>query len=225
VVTQPSLIVFDVNETLSDMAPLQRRFEEAGLVGHDAMTWFASLLRDGFALTVTGINPSFAAIARESLKTSMSGRVVDSAIEEAISHVMDGIGALGVHGDVVEGVTALHEQGRRLVTLSNGATNVAAALFDDAGIAALFETLISVEDAPRWKPAREAYEYALAACEISDPDEAMLVAAHPWDIDGAHRAGLRTAWINRSDGPYPTYFSRPDLEASSVLDLARQLAL
>ena len=32
----------------------------------------------------------------------------------------------------------------------------------------------------------------------------MLVAVHPWDIDGASRAGLVTAWLNRSGGPYPS---------------------
>ena len=222
-VAQPSLIVFDVNETLSDMTPLEQRFEEAGLAAHDAATWFATMLRDGFALTVAGGNPPFAEVARESLRISMTGRVPDSAIDKAISTVLEGIGALEVHGDVVAGVTALHEQGRRLVTLSNGATTVAAGLFEGAGIAPLFETLLSVEDAPRWKPAREAYEHALTACAIDDPADAMLVATHPWDIDGAHRAGLRTAWIRRADEYYPAYFSRPDVVASSVVDLARQL--
>jgi 2-haloacid dehalogenase len=53
--------------------------------------------------------------------------------------------------------------------------------------------------------------------------DAMLVAAHPWDIDGAHRAGLGTAWVNRARGRYPAYFKAPDLQAQSLLDLAEQL--
>ena len=51
----------------------------------------------------------------------------------------------------------------------------------------------------------------------------MLVAVHPWDIQGARSAGLSTAWINRSGARYPAYFGQPDFEATSVLDLARQL--
>ncbi len=35
--------------------------------------------------------------------------------------------------------------------------------------------------------------------------DAMLVAVHPWDIDGAARAGLATAWINRNGGVYPDF--------------------
>ena len=30
----PAVIVFDVNETLSDMSPMQGRFEAVGLPGH-----------------------------------------------------------------------------------------------------------------------------------------------------------------------------------------------
>ncbi len=51
----------------------------------------------------------------------------------------------------------------------------------------------------------------------------MLVAVHPWDIEGARSAGLSTAWINRSGARFPAYFGQPDFEATSVLNLARLL--
>ncbi len=47
----PSLIVFDVNETLSDLEPMAQRFTDIGLPAQLATTWFAQVLRDGFALT------------------------------------------------------------------------------------------------------------------------------------------------------------------------------
>jgi 2-haloacid dehalogenase len=51
----------------------------------------------------------------------------------------------------------------------------------------------------------------------------LLVAVHPWDIDGAARAGLSTAWIDRSGAPYPESFTSPTLRAGSLTDLAAQL--
>jgi 2-haloacid dehalogenase len=54
--------------------------------------------------------------------------------------------------------------------------------------------------------------------------DVSLVAVHPWDIDGASRAGLGTAWINRTGGPYPKYFTAPDLTARSLTDLAEQVS-
>ncbi len=104
-----------------------------------------------------------------------------------------------MHPDVVDGVRALSELGIRMVTLSNGSSTVADRLLQGAGVREAFERLLTVEDAGVWKPAARAYAYALEGCGV-DPEDAMLVAVHPWDIDGASRAGLATAWINRSDG-------------------------
>ena len=71
---RPTLLVFDVNETLSDMAPLNARFEDVGAPAHLAKTWFAELLRDGFALTVSGASESFAALGAEALRSGCRAR-------------------------------------------------------------------------------------------------------------------------------------------------------
>ncbi|MGH3443730.1 MAG: hypothetical protein ACRDPB_00005, partial [Nocardioidaceae bacterium] len=67
----PSVIVFDVNETLSDLSPLAARFVAAGAPAHQAEIWFASVLRDGFALTAAGESRPFAEIARELLDIAL----------------------------------------------------------------------------------------------------------------------------------------------------------
>lgn len=218
---RPTLLVFDVNETLSDMSPMAQRFEDVGAPAHLAKTWFAGLLRDGFALTAAGASEPFALLAREALRASLHGLSLNRAEADAIQHVMDGFAGLEVHPDVVEGIGVLRDLGIRLVTLSNGSASVAEALFDRAGIREHFEALLSVEQAGAWKPAAAAYAYALEQCGV-DAADAMLVAVHPWDIDGAARAGLATAWINRSGEPYPEYFRVPELAARSLIALADQ---
>src|ERR1044072_8096996 len=50
----PEVLIFDVNETLSDMAPMAGRFRDVGVPGEEATSWFAALLRDGFAPTAAG---------------------------------------------------------------------------------------------------------------------------------------------------------------------------
>ncbi|ANS78130.1 Putative FMN hydrolase [Serinicoccus hydrothermalis] len=218
---RPELVVLDVNETLSDMSPLRRRFADLGVPQEWAGTWFASLLRDGFALTVTGDNPDFAQVGRELLPGFLAGSVED--VPAAVDHVMDGFGDLALHDDVVPGLRALREAGLRVVTLSNGSTAVAQGLLERAGAADLVERLLSVEDAPRWKPAPEAYRHALDVCGVA-AERAMLVAVHPWDVHGAHRAGLGTAWVARGGGGYPGHLSAPDLTVEDLPALARALA-
>lgn len=218
---QPRTIVFDVNETLSDMSALADSFESQGLPPLAAQVWFAGILRDGFALTVTNDNPGFAALAKDALQRLCAETLGAGNHTAAVDNIMGALTSLPVHDDVVPGIEALAGLAE-LVTLSNGATSVADALFEQAGIRGHFARLLSVADASRWKPAAEAYEYA--AAELGrQPGELLLVAVHPWDIHGAHRAGLHTAWINRTGGAYPAYFDVPDIEASSLPDLAGKL--
>ena len=219
---RPLLLIFDVNETLSDMSPMGERFEDVGAPAHLAAAWFAGLLRDGFALTAVDSSDSFACIAAESLLVDLHGLPLNRGAAEAVSYIMDGFAELPVHGDVPNGIRALGGLGIRMVTLSNGSASVAEALLERAGIRAYFERLLTVEDAGRWKPAPEAYAYALHQGGV-DARDAMLVAVHPWDIDGASRAGLASAWVNRDGRPYPAYFRGPDIRAASSSDLAEQL--
>ena len=84
-------------------------------------------------------------------------------------------------------------------------------------------SLLPVEDAGAWKPARASYEYAAAGCG-ADPADMFLVAVHPWDIQGATRAGLRTAWLNRAGGSYPGYFQAPEFTFTALTELPAALA-
>jgi len=220
---RPNVIVFDVNETLSDMSPMAQRFADVGAPSHLAATWFAGLLRDGFALAAAGTAEPFAKVGSGLLRVVLADQPLTRGLEQAVEHIMGGFTGLALHPDVVDGIEALARLGIRLVTLSNGSTSVAEGLFERAGIASSFERLLSVEAAGIWKPAAAAYAYALAECGV-EPLDAMLVAVHPWDVDGASRAGLATAWLNRAGGAYPSYFRTPDLEAGSVGQLARLLA-
>ena len=106
-----SVVVFDVNETLSGMTPMGQRFADLGLPDHLAKLWFASLLRDGFALTASGDLEQFSVLAREVLRGLLSGEDLDRNLDDAVQHVMAGFAALGVHEDVPEAVRALHAPG------------------------------------------------------------------------------------------------------------------
>jgi 2-haloacid dehalogenase len=221
--TPPAVIVFDVNETLSDMSPMARRFTDVGAPAHLAQLWFAGLLRDGFGLAAAGAQRPFADLGADALRTVLHGVDLDRDPSAAVDHIMSGFGELTVHPDVPDGLRALKQSGHRLVTLTNGSTQVSEVLFTNAGVRDQFEALLSVEDAGIWKPAPKAYEYAARTCG-TDLSEMLLVAVHPWDIDGAARAGMETAWINRTGVPYPQSLTAPSMQATGLTDLAGRLA-
>lgn len=119
----PRIVVPDVNETLSDLAPLGARFEAVGVPAHLMATWFAALLRDGFTLTSVGEAVPFAVLARDGLRDVLAGRPPAVGVEAAVEQIMDGFVDLDLHPDVEPGLRALRRAGLQVVTLSNGAAS------------------------------------------------------------------------------------------------------
>jgi len=207
------VVVFDVNETLSDMSPLRRRLVDVGLAADRLDAWFAGVLRDGFALAAAGDARPFGEIAGANLGVP----------PDAAAHVLAGFAELDVHPDVAAGMRELAASGYRLVTLTNGSAGMSEAMFARAGVLDVLEHRLSVEDAGRWKPAREPYEYAARVCRV-EPAQMALVAVHPWDVHGAQRAGLTGVWVNRAHTDYPAYLPDPDVVVDAVTGLAGALS-
>ena len=149
------------------MSPLAGRFAEVGAPPLLAKVWVpASLLRDGFALTAAGDKQAFAHIGAEVLRGLLPARDLSMGVEEAVEHIMAGLAGLKLHPDVPGGVRALKNAGYRLATLTNGSAETAETLFTDGGIRDHFDVLLSVEDAPAWKPAPASDHYASRVWEF-----------------------------------------------------------
>ena len=219
----PTLVLFDVNETLSDLEPLRNRFEQVGAPGRLLEVWFASTLRDGFALTVAGGYADFRTVALGVLRgLLMQVETLRHDADAAAEHVLAGFGELDVHTDVPEGMRKLAAAGVRMATLTNGAAEIATKLLDRAGLADLVERRLSVDEVRRWKPAPQPYLHAARELGVP-PEKCVLVAVHQWDIDGAKRAGLQAGWLNRRGGRYPDFFRPPDATGETLGSLAEAL--
>jgi 2-haloacid dehalogenase len=136
----PAVIALDVNETLSDMSSLAARLEQVGAPGHLLATWFASTLRDGFALTAASAYSDFIELARDALRSALAAvdgltRGPDDATEFALS----GMQELPLHRDVRPGLERLHSAGIRLVTLTNGSVANTRSRLERGGMLELFE--------------------------------------------------------------------------------------
>ena len=83
-----AVYVFDVNETLSDLAPMRTRFAEVGLPPTAAQLWFTTLLRDGIGVAAAGGLVRFADAARGVLAPMLPGD------PDAVEHVLTGFQAL-----------------------------------------------------------------------------------------------------------------------------------
>ncbi|GLY87844.1 haloacid dehalogenase type II [Actinoallomurus iriomotensis] len=208
------LCVFDVNETLLDLAGLDDLF--GSVAGHpDARReWFALMIHNALALTAAGAYRPFGEIAAACLPpiAERYGRTATADDQRELGLRMR---RLPAHPDVPDALRRLREAGHRVVTLTNSVGDVAEDQLRNSGLRELVDAVYSADRAGRLKPAPEPYRLVLEDQGVA-PSDAVLIAAHGWDITGAHHAGLRTAFVSRDGGtPLPAdaapTISGPDL--------------
>ncbi len=119
--------------------------------------------------------------------------------------------------DVVRGLRRLKSH-FVISTLSNG--NVAL-LVDMAKHGRLpWDCVLSGELVRKYKPDPEVYQMAARLLDF-ECEQVLMVAAHPSDLRGAQRAGLRTAYVARplERGPNPLGAPPPDALADDRFDV------
>ncbi|KAF3055575.1 Haloacetate dehalogenase H-2 [Daldinia childiae] len=99
--------------------------------------------------------------------------------------------------DVRPALTALKSKlGLELFVLANGTTRLQLDLVRSSGLDGIFSLLFSSELLGVYKPAPEAYEKALRLVKVR-PDEAVMVAAHAYDLRAAKALGMNTMYVYR----------------------------
>ncbi|MGX5915035.1 haloacid dehalogenase type II [Aliidiomarina sp. Khilg15.8] len=125
--------------------------------------------------------------------------------------------------DVVPALTELSDQGQRVFAFSNGSADAVQALLEHAGIAELFEGIVSVEEIKTFKPDPAVYQHFLRQT-ASDPERSWLVSGNCFDIIGADAVGMRTAWVQRQpDAVFDPWDSQPEFTIRSLKELAAKL--
>ncbi len=153
---RPKAVAFDVVETLFSLEALRPRLISAGLVGHHLETWFASFLRDAFALEISGEYKPFRDIAAANLAVLLE-KELGRSDPHAVDHVLGGFAELDAHDDVAPAMAALQQADIRIATLTNGSAKVTAALLERAGVRQLVEQVISIDEIGHWKPHKAVY--------------------------------------------------------------------
>ncbi|MGH2377059.1 MAG: haloacid dehalogenase type II [Candidatus Limnocylindria bacterium] len=211
-------LVFDVNETLLDLAALDAPFREVFGTADVRREWFQQLLRSMLVSTVTGPYVEFPKLGRAALElvARRHGRTLDDAeAKKVLSRVRE----LPAHADVRPALERLRDAGFRMATLTNSTAEVAEAQLQNAGIRDLLERVLSADSVKRLKPAPDAYVMAAAEMEVAVSD-VRLIAAHDWDVAGALAAGCSAAFVGRSGAIPDPVFPIPDIVGPDLAAVA-----
>ncbi len=213
----PSVLVFDVNETLLDIAHLEPLFERTFGTAGAMREWFAQLILYSEAITLAGAYAPFGELGAAALR--MQAEIHGVSISDAdVAELGERTGALPAHPEAEDALRRLADAGFRLVTLTNSAPppDGRTALVR-AGLADLFERSFSVDAVRRFKPAPETYRSVTEALDVPLEDT-CLVAAHAWDTLGAQALGARGALVTRPGNAVLPLdaLSRPDIVGADL---------
>ena len=150
--TAPSILVFDVNETLLDITTLEPLFDRVFGDRLVLREWFAQLILYSQTMTLSGIYTPFGALAVGALQMigSLHGRTV---ADSDIAELKERMGSMPAHPDTAPALTRLRDAGFRLVTLTNSASAGSPTPLERAGLAGFFEQSFSIEAVRKFKPA------------------------------------------------------------------------
>ena len=214
--SEPRIVFFDVVETVFSLTPLEDKIAELNLPAGADRLFFAQLLRDAFALSASGVFHPFPDIAKGTLKVLLHslGHEHD---ETTLKDILGVFSRLPAHEDVKPALEKLRDSDCKAVMLTNGSRANTEKLVHDNGIEDLVDDIISVNDFNTWKPQTELYRQA-AKKHACPPENALLIAAHAWDVHGAMQAGFDGIWIQRHESLYHPLMGSPGERVTTLVD-------
>lgn len=221
-------LVFDVFGTLVDWrSGVARAFDESKISGDPEE--LADAWRAGFWPIMAAVNEgkrpwgNFDELHAAALIEILTERGIALSADER-ARLLATWHRLDPWPDVRAGLAALRRQ-RVVATLSNGHVALLVDLARHGDLS--FDCVLSAEFAHAYKPAPETYLMAPHLLDLQ-PSEVMLVASHPLDLEGARRAGLRSALVERplehGAGSPPRADPDADLSVGDLHELAQRLS-
>lgn len=179
-------VAFDLNGTLLDTTKLAEALEGDTALVHRAVE-AAVMHAMALSLAPAPYRP-FKALVEAALRRELARAGRDAgAADEAVAL----LGSMPPFPDAVGALDTLAAAGHELIVLTNSARSAAEEVLTTAGIRDRFAQVRGTDEVEAFKPSPEVYALV--------PEGGWLVAAHWWDILGAHHAGLRTAWVARKE--------------------------
>ena len=211
-------VLFDLNGTLLDVAPLTAAFPGAprGL----ALSVLDHAVAQAMVDTITESPRPF----REYVGAALAHRAAVAGLpDDAVDAGVAAARALPPFPDAARALETLRDAGHTPHVVTNSAAAAAEEALRAGGLRDLVDRVLGADAAGVYKPHPRVYGRALEelGCEAADT---WFVAAHWWDVTGAKRAGLRTAWIGRDEAVLLRTAPQPDVAVPDLLGAAQAIA-
>ncbi|MGI4750184.1 MAG: haloacid dehalogenase type II [Janthinobacterium lividum] len=218
---KPKLLIFDVNGTLLNMESIKEAVDYAYRYPGAFTQWFSWLLQYSLVDTVTQSYHTFSEIAKASLQ--MTANSLEVTVDESfMEDILKSMQQLPPYPEALEGLEMLKKAGYKMVTLTNSAPAAQQKQLEFAQLNAYFEKTFSVDEVKLYKPHPKTYQHVLDKMDV-EPKDALLIAAHGWDVAGAASADLQTAFIARKEQSLYPLAEKPRFVCKNLVELAAEL--
>lgn len=215
------ILIFDVNETLLDLAVLDPEFEKIFGSASVRKEWFGQFIQSAFVTIITDTYHPFGKIGSAAFDMIAEKYGITVAESEKMA-LLGKIAQLPPHPEVTAALIKLKEHGFQMATLTNSTYEVAERQLQNAGINQYFDKILSVDAIKKLKPAKQTYEMAAKEFGVGTSD-LCLVAAHAWDISGAVNAGCSAAFVARNGMVLDPLSPSPAIVGSTLSEITDQL--
>ncbi|WP_414623847.1 HAD-IA family hydrolase [Calothrix sp. CCY 0018] len=205
-------VAFDIIGTCFSLSKPRQKLIERGAPDYSVELWLAQTLRDAFALShAGGYRPLKEVLSSELPRTlKILGVQADSM---QMSQVIESFSELDLQPDALESFQVLKQANCSIVALTNGSEDSTRKLLERAGAIKYFDCIFSCDAVSKTKPHKDVY----ALVKQDDLSDVWMVAAHAWDIAGAVRADLRTAFITQNEIDYLDVYPQPEIIVPSLV--------
>ena len=216
--------VFDAYGTLFDFATATASCrEELG----DKMAPLSTLWRDKqlqytWLRAIQGQHADFFQVTSDALDYSLEA--LEISRPDLRSRLLDLYLQLGTFPEVPGVLPHLKAAGMKTAILSNGTPRMLKAAVDHAGIADLFDEVLSVEEVGVFKTHPKTYQLAVDRLGIGK-ESISFQSSNAWDAHAASAFGMRVVWCNRYGQRRERLPGRPDREVRTLEALPELLGL
>jgi 2-haloacid dehalogenase len=188
--------VFDAYGTLFDVSSVARSANEALGTRWEAFSdlWRTKQLQYTWLRGLSGRHADFWQVTGDALDFAMDSLHLGD--QDLRTRLMDGYLGLSAFPEVPEILQQLKDGGMRLAILSNGTPTMLESAARNAGITAMFDAVISVEEVGVYKPHPAVYRLPMDHLGI-EGKEICFLSSNSWDAYSAKASGLRVIWCNR----------------------------
>jgi 2-haloacid dehalogenase len=187
-------VLFDQS---SVVRAVEKNFQGRG--AEFAKAWREKQYEYTFLRTITDRHVDYFRIAEDSLVYTAKAARLDLT-PESRKALLNAYLTLKPWPDTVDALRRLKASGIRLITLSNLSPKMVRTNAEAAGIAELFDELLSTEVNGTFKPDPRAYALGMERLNLKK-EEIVFAASAGWDAYGAKAFGYTTYWVNRSNLP------------------------